>query len=301
VVSNPDVSRTRAGLSRPDLFTVVVDHVLTDTGRYADLVLPGTTQLEHADLHTSYSHLYLNWNSPAVAPPGECLSHTEIFRRLARAMGLTDPALQASDDDLAHALLGGGHPAMRGITLERLRREGWVRVGWPDPYVPFADGFPTPSGRFEFASRRAEEAGAGRFPSYRKPYVVGRAPEDVPDDSLELISAANHYLVNSTFAASPRHKRRGEATVLVHPEDAAERGLTDGEQVRLVNDVGEFTALLAVSDAVRRGVAATTKGLWPSAPGAGTVNAVVAERPTDLGGGATFHDTRVRVLPQTKP
>ena len=93
MVSNPDTSRVRQGLERADLFTVVIEHFITDTARYADIVLPSTMQTEHADLHDSFSHLYLNWNEPAVEAPGECLSHTEIFRRLARAMGVTEPAV----------------------------------------------------------------------------------------------------------------------------------------------------------------------------------------------------------------
>jgi anaerobic selenocysteine-containing dehydrogenase len=311
MVSNPDTGLTRAGLSRDDLFTVVVDHVLTDTARYADVVLPGTTQLEHNDLHNSYSHLYLNWNAPAVAPPGECLSHTEIFRRLASALGLTEPALFASDDELAEAGLSTAHPAMDGVTLAALKKQGWVRMSWPTPALPFAEGFPTASGRFEFSSERGAADGAGRFPGYTPAHVVGRpAPEPsrpgaadpaaghpaAVDSELELISAANHYLVNSTFGTGPRAARAGAPRVTLHPDDAAVRGIADGDEVELANLVGAFTATAVVSDAVRRGVAATTKGIWPGAGTAG-VNAVTADRVTDLGAGATFHDTRVTVRP----
>jgi anaerobic selenocysteine-containing dehydrogenase len=295
MVSNPDTGRTRAGLLRDDLFTVVVDHVLTDTARYADLVLPGTTQLEHADLHNSYSHTYLNWNSPAVAPPGECLPHTEIFRRLARATGLTDPVLYASDDELAEAALSAAHPALEGVTLATLKKQGFVRMAWPVPVVPFADGFPTASGRFEFASARGESDGAGRYPGYTPPYIVGRAAEPAdPDAGLDLISAANHYLVNSTFGAGPRAARAGTPQLVIPPADAAVRRITDGAPVEVGNELGTFTATARVSDAVRQGVAATTKGIWPR-PGEAGVNTVVADRLTDLGAGATFHDTKVRV------
>lgn len=295
MISNPDTLRTRAALSRDDLFTVVVDHVLTETARHADLVLPGTTQLEHADLHNSYSHLYLNWNSPAVAPPGECLPHTEIFRRLARALGRTEPELFATDDELAEAALATDHPAMTGVTLTELKKRGWVRMAWPERVVPFAAGFPTPSGHFEFASDRGASDGAGRFPDFVPPYEVGRPAVGSPDAELDLISAANHYLVNSTFGAGPRAGRAGTAQVVLHPDDAAVRGIVEGDVVELSNAVGAFTATARISDAVRRGVAATTKGNWPGTPGAPGVNAVVADRVTDLGRGATFHDTRVKV------
>jgi anaerobic selenocysteine-containing dehydrogenase len=296
MVSNPDTASTRAGLLREDLFTVVADHVLTETARYADLVLPSTTQLEHADLHSSYTHLYLQWNAPAVEPPGECLPHTEMFRRLARALGLTDPALHASDDDLAAAALSGGHPSLQGITLAALQDRGWARLTLPDPCLPFEAGFPTPSGRFEFRSERGAADGAGAVPTYVAPHLVGRAP--VPGEAtLELISAAQHYLLNSTFARGPRAAAAGAPTVLLHPDDAAARGIDDGTAVELRNERGAFTATAIVSDAVRRGVAATPKGFWPAVPGAATVNAVTADRPSDVGDGATFHDTRVLITP----
>jgi anaerobic selenocysteine-containing dehydrogenase len=297
VVSNPDQRRTRAGLERPGLFTVVVDHVLSDTARYADLLLPGTTQLEHADLHNSYSHLYLNWNAPAVEPPGKCLPHTEIFRRLSRALGLTEPLLYASDDELAQAALGSSHPAMSGITLPALKENGWLRMAWPEPFLPFAQGFPTPSGLFEFSSETGAADGAGRFPQVTEPYVTGRPAEPGPDGTLELISAAHHYLLNSTFSASSRHASATEPVVMLHPQDAATRSIPDGTLVRLASEVGSFVARACITDAVRVGVAATSKGLWPKGIGDSTVNAVVADRPSDLGDGATFHDTRVTVRP----
>jgi anaerobic selenocysteine-containing dehydrogenase len=300
MVSNPDTELTRRGLLRDDLFTVVSDHVLTDTARYADLVLPATTQLEHADLHTSYSHVYLQWNEPAVEPPGECPPHTEVMRRLARELGLTEPALYASDEDLAGAALGGGHPSLAGITLAGLRSRGWARLSVPEPYLPFADGFPTPSGRFEFVSRAAEADGAGAVPTYVAPHVVGRpATGDGPggDGTLELVTAAQHYLLNSTFATGPRAAAAGSQAILLHPRDAAARAVTDGAEVTVASERGSFRARAVVSDAVRRGVAATPKGFWAGPDGTGAVNAVTADRPSDLGGGATFHDTRVTVTP----
>ncbi|HET9653792.1 MAG TPA: molybdopterin-dependent oxidoreductase [Kineosporiaceae bacterium] len=292
VVSNPDQNRVRAGLSRDDLYVVAVDHRITETAAYADLVLPGTSQIEHADLTDSYSHLFLGWNAPAVPPPGECLPHTEIFRRLARAMGLDEPALFDSDEDLARAALSGGAPALAGITLERLQERGWLRLSVPQPYLPFADGFPTPSGRFEFTSRAAEHAGAGLMPQVVPPH------EAVPSGGhgVALISAANHYLVNSTFAASPRHRRSGEPQLQVHPVDAAAFGVGDGQLVRVGNDRGWFTARARITTEVRPGVAATTKGISPVPYGGSSVNATTSEQRADLGG-ATFHDNRVRVVP----
>ena len=157
------------GLAREDLFTIVVDNFQTDTADYADLLLPSTMQTEHADLHHAYGHIYLGWNEPAVAAPGECLPHTEIFRRLARRLGVTEPCVYDSDDDLARAVLDAPDPALAGMTLECLKREGWRRLAVPTPFVPFADGFPTPSGRLQFVAPAMTDAGLDPVATYTPP------------------------------------------------------------------------------------------------------------------------------------
>ena len=126
--SVPHQTKVLRGLARDDLFTVVVEHFLTDTARYADIVLPATMQIEHRDLLIAYGHLYLAWNEPAVPPPGECLPTTEIFRRLARTMGLDEPALYDSDEAMARQVLDSGHPSLAGITLEALKARGSMRL-----------------------------------------------------------------------------------------------------------------------------------------------------------------------------
>src|SRR3954467_13470835 len=145
--SNPDQRRGREGLAREDLFTVVMEQFPTDTVDYADIVLPATMQTEHLDVNDGYGHMYVSLNRPAVAPPGECLSTTETFRRIAKAMGLTEPALYESDESMARTLLGDERFAY-------LWEHGWVRFVDAQPFVPFVDGFPTPSGRLEFFSER---------------------------------------------------------------------------------------------------------------------------------------------------
>jgi len=295
LASNPESGKVRRALAREDLFTVVIEQVPTDTVDYADIVLPSTMQTEHMDVHDGYGHMYLAWNEPAVDPPGECLPHTEIFRRLARAIGLTEPALYDDDLTLARTLVESGHPTLGGITLERLRREGWVRLGHPHPLVPFASGFPTPSGKLELHSERAAADGHDPLPGYRPP-AEAAAPGA---GRLALIAAASHWFLNSMFANAPEQRRRaGEPTVALHPDDAAERGLAAGQLVRVGNERGGFVAVLAVGDAARRGVAATTKGHWPKLLAAGAnVNAATEERDADLGGGAVFHDCSVWVEP----
>ena len=298
VASVPHQSKVRRGLLRDDLFTVVVEHFLTDTTRYADLVLPATMQIEHPDLHIAYGHMYIAWNEPAAPPPGECLSTTELFRRLARAMELDEPALQDSDDAMARQVLDSGHPSLTGITLDELKARGWMRLRYPEPFVPFATGFPTPSGKLEFVSERMAAAGldpvAGYTPAYEAAQRDTALARDYP---LALVTPADHYFLNSIFANVPQQRRRaGAPTLLIHPDDAAPRGIASGDAVRIANARGAFHAVADVSDRIRPGVVASPKGRWPahSADGA-NVNATVDERDSDMGGGAVFHDNRVQV------
>jgi anaerobic selenocysteine-containing dehydrogenase len=296
--SVPHQTKIRRGLARPDLFTVVAEHFRTDTVDYADIVLPATMQLEHADVQISYGHLYISWNEPAVAPPGECLPTTEIFRRLARRLGLDEPCLYDSDEEMARQLLDSDHPSMRGITFDALRKRGWMRLAVPEPFVPFADGFPAPSGKLAFYTARMTEAGLDPLACYTPPYEAAQRGTPLATRyPLALIAGADHYFLNSVFANVPAQTRRaGPATIRVHPEDATPRRLETGCEARVFNDRGAFVARVEVTPRVRPGVVASTKGRWPrrSKDGA-TVNATVDERDADMGGGAVFHDNRVEI------
>ena len=205
--SNPDQRRVREGLLREDLFTVVMEQFATDTVDYADIVLPATMQTEHLDVNDGYGHMYVHLNRPAVAPAGEALSSTETFRRLARAMGLTEPSLYEDDESLARTLLGDDY--------EYLHEHGWKRLDHPAPFVPFTDGFPTPSGKLEFFSATARADGHDPLPGYVAPAMSGDAP-------LALIAPASHWFLNSMFANKPDlMKKAGGPRIEIHPEDAA--------------------------------------------------------------------------------
>lgn len=298
VASVPDQRRVRRGLARDDLFTVVIDHFQTDTADYADLLLPATMQTEHADLHYAYGHLYLAWNEPAVPPPGECVSNSEIFRRLARKLGLAEPCLYDSDEEMARQVLDSEAPALAAITLERLKRDGWARLSVPTPFVPFAHGFPSTSGKLEFFSSRMVEVGLDPVPTYTPPYEAAQGNADLAARyPLALIAPASHYFLNSTFAnVSPLTEQQGTLSIMLSSVDATGRGVREGDTVRVYNDRGEFKAIVVVSDRVRPGVVASIKGFWPKrVSGAANANATVAERDSDMGGGAVFHDNRVEV------
>ncbi|MGW6501130.1 molybdopterin-containing oxidoreductase family protein [Nonomuraea angiospora] len=291
--SSPDANAIRRQLAREDLFTVVMEQFPTDTVDYADIVLPATMQTEHQDLHAGYGHLYLLWNEPAEPPPGECLSTTETFRRLAAHMGMTEPSLFDSDLELAEQLLSSGHPSLEGITLDRLRKEGWVRMNYPEPFTPFAEGFPTRSGRLRFPP-----AGKAYTPSHTAAARGGGSPYP-----LALVTPAPHTFLNTTFGNNPELRRRAkDPVVLVNPADAAARGLVAGQRVRVHNDGGEFLADVEISDRVAAGVVASPKGRWPKlTAGGANPNAVVAERDGDMGRGPGFHDNLVEISPCAGP
>jgi anaerobic selenocysteine-containing dehydrogenase len=282
MASNPDQRRVREGLLREDLFTVVMEQFPTDTVDYADIVLPATMQTEHLDVNDGYGHMYVHLNRPAVEPAGEALSTTETFRRLARAMDLEEPALYEDDESLARTLLGDAY--------DHLYEHGSMRLDYPTPFVPFTDGFPTPSGKLEFFSAKAQEDGHDPLPGYVPPAQSGDAP-------LALVAPAGHWFLNSMFANKPDlMKKAGGPRIEIHPDDAIARGLNTGDRARVFNDRGSFEADVEVSDRVRPGVIASTKGFWlKHIRGGANVNATVEERDADMGGGAIFHDNRVEV------
>jgi anaerobic selenocysteine-containing dehydrogenase len=284
--SNPDQRRVRRGLEREDLFTVVIEQFPTDTVDYADIVLPATMQIEHLDVNDGYGHMYVHLNRPAVAPAGECLSTTETFRRIAHAMDLTEPSLYDDDETLARTLLGDAD-------YERLYEQGWTRLDYPTPYVPFTNGFPTPSGKLEFYSETAERDGHDPLPGYVPPV---RAEND-DAHPLALLAPASHWFLNSMFANKPDlMKKAGGPRIELHPDDAATRELRTGDAAKVFNTRGSFEAEVEVSDRVRPGVIATTKGHWlKNVRGGANVNATVEERDADMAGGAIFHDNRVEV------
>ena len=290
VVSNPDTVGVRRVLSRDDLFTVVSELYLTDTTNYADIVLPSSMAHEHLDLNNSFVHLYLNLNQPATTPPGDCLPQTEMFRRLATAMGVDDPAVHVSDEELLDMLLDT--PAFRdaGIDADYLRREGFARL--PEstkPFRPVAERFATASGRFEFVSERGEADGVGRLPHYVPSAEVGAAESE--PGGYDLVAAAGAWHINSTFAGTKVTESRTSAPpVTIHPEDAHRDGLSAGDMITVGNDRGSFTAVLAVDTLARPGTAVCTKGWWSQG-----LNNTIDERDSDMGQGAVFHDNRVYI------
>lgn len=304
VSSAPDTNVVLAGLAREDLFTVVHDTYCTDTARWADIILPATSQLEQLDLHKAYGNYYVQLNTPAIAPLGESKPNTEVFRLLAARLGFTEPCFTDSDDDLIEQALDSTHPWMAGITRERLERERWVKLTLPQNapgggFVPFATGgFATPSGKVEFYSERLRDLGHDPLPIH-VPLVESAevTPELHARYPLTLLTPKAHHFINSTFNdVNTLTRREGRPTIEISPTDAAARGIADGALVRVFNDRGECFLHALVIDRVRPGVVASPATWWASKfRGGNGINALTPSRPADMGGGATFYTNLVQV------
>ncbi len=280
----PESPKVVAGFEREDLFTVVLEHFLTDTADHADYVLPATTQLEHLDVHTSYGHTYVLINQPAMQPLGQALPNTEIFRRLAGHMGFTDPCFNDSDAVLARQ-------AVPALDFEQLNERGWIKL--PLPELPFAEGgFHTPNGKV-----MVDAPGIG-VPDYVPPYESrDSAPELAQRFPLAMISPPARHFLNSTFVnVKSLRSIEGEPLLELHPDDAVARGIVDGQLVRVFNDRGSYHCKASVGMRARPGVVNGLGVWWRKLGVAGTnVNQLTSQRLTDIGRSPTFYDCLVEV------
>ena len=317
----PAQSKIISGLMRDDLFTVVSELFITDTARYADILLPATMQAEQYDLMVTWGHLYMMLNQPAIPAPGECVPNVELFRRLARTMGFDDPYWDMTDDEMLEEFYDWNSPQLKGITLPLLKEQGFIRlnVGDPDKRAPHANGnFKTPSGKCEFKASAAEN---GNFvvPVWRSMYEAMQPAEPVdavpdylpPNESpqsnpelakrypLNIVSPKPHAFLNTQYANEPvQQRRQGEQTLLIHPQDAAARNIQSGTYVRVFNDRGSAEARAELSEDVMPGLVLSSVGHWPSLNRGGTsINAISADNHCSLGQAGTYSDNLVEVRP----
>jgi anaerobic selenocysteine-containing dehydrogenase len=294
----PDSKTVARGFAREDLFTVVLEHFRTDTADYADYVLPATTQLEHVDVLKPYGHLYVIANNAAIDPVGEALPNTEIFRRLAAKMGFTEPCFFERDEDIAaQAFRKSGTTA--NYEWQIAKTQGWQRLAVPQRYAPFAEGnFPTPSGKCEFFSQRLADMGLDPLPGYVPP---NEGPVSNPQLAqrfpLAMISPPARNFLNSTFVnVQSLRDTEGEPHLEVHPEDAAARGIADGDPVRVFNDRGSFSLAARVTDRARKGMVVALSIWWKKLARDGrNANEVTSSALTDIGRAPTFYDCLVQV------
>ncbi|WP_321800879.1 molybdopterin oxidoreductase family protein [Caballeronia sp. J97] len=298
----PDSAKVAAGFAREDLFTIVLEHFQTDTADYADLIFPATTQLEHLDVHKSYGHTHVMANLPAIQPVGEARPNTEIFRGLARAMGLTEPALFETDEQIASKAFRWDDRTLEGQSWDALKASGWLKLDIPQ--APLAEGaFRTPSGKCEFYSERLKREGHDPLPDYLPPYEsADGSPELAARYPLAMISPPARNFLNSSFVniESLRAAER-EPYLDIHPADAEARSIADGALVRIFNDRGSMQARARVTERAREGVVVGLSIWWKKfSPDGCNANQVTSQALTDLGGSATFYDCLVEAEPMDR-
>jgi anaerobic selenocysteine-containing dehydrogenase len=300
MVSAPNTGRVREGLLRPDLFTVVHDLFLTETARYADIVLPATSPLEHHDIHDGYGHRVLRYNKPVIAPMGEAKSNWNVMRLLADAMGYREPWLCQSEQKAIAELFEACRsisPGLDGITLERLRAEGSVPLTLsPERDVPFSDGrFPTPTGKLELRCDALAASGLDPLPEYAAPAEFA---DRTPDDTrLVMITGAPRQATSSYAVPGLVAKDKPVPWLEINSDDAWRRGIVNGSTVVVSNARGQCRLRAIVTDDVAPGVVVAPKPRGRSArPG---VNWTTSDTLADLAGQSTVHSNLVEVRAAT--
>jgi anaerobic selenocysteine-containing dehydrogenase len=289
----PDLTQVLRGLQREDLFTVVHEIVMSETALQADLVLPGATSMESTDLYRSYGHYYLQMAHPVMEPVGEARSALAVFQDLAHRFGFNDPFFSQTEPEIIENLLASGSPYLRGITLDHLKEGRPVRLQMPSNI--FEGGFGTPSGKIEFYSRSMAAMGLDPLPN-------GEPSVDMAGQGrygLQLITPPRHQFLNSTFnEIDDLQTQAGPATLMIHPDDAGGRGITDNMRIRVYNDRGEVFLMARVTDRVSPGVTVAEGIYWPRfMAGNKGINHLTSQDLTDMGESCAFHCNLVEAAP----
>jgi anaerobic selenocysteine-containing dehydrogenase len=285
----PEVNKVREGLMREELFVVVHDMFLTDTAKYADIVLPATTSFENTDIYTSYWHHYLQIQQPVIEPFGESKSNVDVFRLLAKGMGFEDAEFEETEAEMiAQALNQPANPYLDGLQYETLVEKQYVKA----KVKPLFPGkLRTPSRKIELYSKRMGANGHPPLPTYIPLVYDGDGVHP-----YQFIPAPNHNFLNSTFSNNQKHiSLEKEPRLHMNIQDAEAAGIEDGEQVRVWNQRGECLLKVNVGENVLPGVV-VTQGLWADLEGTKQlINTLTPDRIADMGGGATFFSGRVSV------
>lgn len=290
-ITCPEVHKVRRGLAREDLFTVVHDPFMSATARYADIVLPATTYLETEDLFRSYGSYWMQYAEAAVAPQGEARSNVAVAQALAARMGLADPVFRMGPRELLSELL-------RDATGPAALEADFVAAAGPINVRPVnikaqGQSFATPSGKLEIRSAQLAAQGLPPLPDWAPDPVDAAEASRWP---LRLLTAPSYFQPHTAYAAVDfLRAREGVPYCVLHPTDAAARGLTEGQTVRLANDRGRIGLVLRIADEIQPGVV-LVPGQRPDEEAVeGTINMLCSDRYTDIGEGATYQSTWLEV------
>lgn len=293
VVTCPEVHKVQKGLLREDLFTVVHDPFLTDTARYADIVLPATSYLETDDLYRAYGAYWMQWGRQAAKPQGEARSNFDVAQALAQRMGLRDPIFTLPPQQAALELFKGatGPAAAAGANPATLFSGEPIHIAHDRDGQPFK----TPSGKLEFHSEQLAAQGLSPVPDWWEDPIEAEEARKWP---LRLLTAPGYFQAHTAFSGVDfLRQREGKPFCVLHAVDAEARGLKAGDAVRLFNDRGEVGLVLQVSDEIQPGVV-LVPGQRPTREAvSGTINMLCSDRYTDMGEGATYQSTWLDVQP----
>ena len=306
----PNSGNVRKGLMRDDVFISVHETFWTDTCMYADIVLPADTALERTDCHWAYGSWFLGINKPVIEPLGESINNTELFRMLADKMGYVDSkdnAFTQTDEEIIKDILleaenedGERFNCLtEGINYDDVVKNGWARASTESKRRDFLNnGWPTPSGKIEIKCEAitAEYPDVSPFPEY-VPEINGQFDPKKSKYPIQVLSSASHYFIGDSFQSVPRlQAMQSRPTVEISLGDAKERGIEDGDLVRLYNDNGETYCYAVLINGLLEGVCATQKQFKGSnTPGGLNVNNLNTEMLTDFGKSPCFYSVLVEI------
>jgi len=290
----PETSKVLQGFAREDLFVCVHEQFMTETAKYADILLPATTFLEHDDIYQGGGHQYVMLGPKVIEPPGECRSNHEVICGLAKRLGARHAGFDMSAAEIIDwTLKASGWP-----DLEYLRANKWFDAQPEFETAHYLNGFAWPDGKFRFrANWPAIGPNHAVMPALPDHWaVIDEATDDTP---YRLVTAPSRSFLNTTFNETPTSvKREGRPTALLHPDDLAELGLKSGDRVRLGNGRGSVVVHARAFDGLQRRIT-IVEGIWPNAAyeeGIG-INLLTSAEAAAPNGGACFHDTAVWVRP----
>ena len=276
-----------------ELSTIVSEHFLTDTARYADYVFPATSVLENWDVLNSWGTPYLNINEPAIEPLGESKPNSELFRLLAQEMGFEEAYLYESDIDIVKKTLDSTHEFMEGITFESLRKTGGQKLNLPTKWMPHVEGnFKTTSGKCHFYDPNLEQA----LPTYI-PFEYSDQEKKQYPLHLLTIKTPKNFLNSSHANVDHILEQEGKFYLEVNKKDASERDIADGDELKVFDHRGRVYITARISNKVQQGVVCMPHGFWPSLlKGGSSANALTNDLLTDMGRGGAIQEAKIEVV-----
>ena len=292
LVVAPDSGRVRRGFLRDDLFTCVHEQFMTETAKYADVVLPATMFMEHDDLYGAGGHTHLSVGAKLIDPPGQCRPNHEVIEGLAARLGAQHQGFGMTAMEMIDATLrASGWPGADQVLAAK-----WIDANDTFERSHFVTGFGWPDGRFRFAP---DWAGLGPHSAGMPALPDHWASIDTPtaEHPFRLVTAPARNFLNTSFTETPTsRKREGKPAALLHRDDAARLGVADGGRLSLGNAQGTVTLAARIVEGQQPGTI-VVESIWPSedfADGLG-INVLTSDDPAAPAGGAVFHDTAVWV------